>query len=209
MIFQAIKVIFVKILIKMSASAIIHQQPIISTEKKIISWNEFKKRYLSREDAFKYEWVNGIAVKTRRSMDKSQFFIYENLLEIFDQLRFDKRINGRLISEGDTFFAGNHRRPDIAYFTHEQIRAAKEGHNIVPLFVIEVISTNDQMNLVHEKMEDYRNAEVPVVWHILPKRKEVHVYLYGKNMTICKGEEVCSAAPVLPDFNITVNQVFK
>lgn len=75
----------------------------------------------------------------------------------------------------------------------------------MPLFVIEVISTNDQMNLVHEKMEDYRNAEVPVVWHILPKRKEVHVYLYGKNMTICKGEEVCSAAPVLPDFNITVN----
>lgn len=31
---------------------------------KLISWEAFEKKYLSREDRFKYEWVNGTVEKT-------------------------------------------------------------------------------------------------------------------------------------------------
>jgi thioredoxin reductase len=34
---------------------------------KKISWETFEKKYLTREDKYKYEWVNGIVEKTERN----------------------------------------------------------------------------------------------------------------------------------------------
>ena len=106
------------------------------------------------------------------------------------------------------FFAGNHRKPDIAYFTDEQIDAARYNEDIHPDFVIEMISKNDQLERVAEKMENYRKAEVAVVWHVFPTRNEVHVYR-GKQMSVCTGEDLCSAEPVIPGFVISVNEIFR
>ncbi|MCB0521350.1 MAG: Uma2 family endonuclease [Lewinellaceae bacterium] len=174
---------------------------------KKISWEEFQRKYLSREDKYKYEWVDGTIEKTPRTMDKSQFYIHDNLMKLLDKLKAEKGIRGRLLSEGDTFFAGKHRRPDIAFYTEEQIRQAKEGENVVPQFVIEIISTQDQMNRVHKKMKNYREAKVPVVWQIFPDLKEVHVY-HGKKMQVCHGEDVCSAEAVIVGFRMGVEEVF-
>lgn len=174
-----------------------------------ISWETFQEEYLSCEDNFKYEWVNGQVEKTERSMDRMQFFIQLNLMNFLAQLKSQNNaIDGILISEGDVFFAGNHRRPDIAYFTAEQIEAARYNEDIHPDFVIEVISKNDQLERVAEKMENYRKAEVAVVWHVFPKRNEVHVYR-GKQMSVCTGEDMCSAEPVIPGFVVGVNEIFK
>jgi hypothetical protein len=62
-----------------------------------------------------------------------------------------------------------------------------------------------------DKMGDYRNAGVKVVWHIFTIKNEVHVYA-GENLTyltVCKGDMVCSAAPVLSQFALSVNDIFK
>ena len=182
-------------------------QELVLPEK--ISWETFQDEYLAREDNFKYEWVNGQVEKTERSMDRMQFFIQLNLTNFLAQLKTENHaIDGILISEGDVFFAGNHRRPDIAYFTAEQIEAARDNEDIHPDFVIEVISKNDQLERVAEKMENYRKAEVAVVWHVFPTRNEVHVYR-GKQMMVCTGEDLCSAEPVIPGFVISVNEIFR
>ena len=183
---------------------------ITTTKPRPISWETFKKVYLEREDGFKYEWVNGQVEKTPRTMDKKQFFIIENLMAWLDTLRSEKRADGRLIVEGDNFFSGAHRRPDIAYYTYEQIRLTQNdnAHTVVPQFVIEVISSNDQMNSVVKKMKNYRSAEVPIVWHIFPNQHEIHVYR-GKQMTVCVGEDICSAEPVVSGFKMSVNDVLK
>ena len=78
----------------------------------------------------------------------------------------------------------------------------------MPQFVIEIISTTDQMNLVHEKMEDYRSVGILVIWHVFPKLRTVHEYR-GKHMTILTGDDVCSAEPVIPGFKITVSEIFQ
>ena len=175
-----------------------------------ISWEEFQKKYLSREDNFKYEWVDGYVEKTPRTMDRKQFFILDNLMTLLDALKIaDPKIDGRLISEGDNFFCGSHRRPDIAYYTRSQIRLAQDDANdVVPQFVIEVISTNDQMNKVVKKMKNYRAAEVPIIWHIFPLQNEIHIYR-GKSMEVCVGDDVCSAEPVIKGFKIAVKDVLK
>ena len=191
----------------MVAEAIAEQKTITVKQKpRPISWETFTKVYLEREDGFKYEWVDGYVEKTPRTMDKKQFFIQWNLSEFLTTLN----VGGLLIAEGDNFFSGQHRRPDIAYYTHEQIRLAQNdaANKVVPQFVIEVISTNDQMNKAVEKMKNYRAAEVPIVWQIFPIQHEIHVYR-GKQMTVCVGDDICSAEPVIAGFKMTVNEVLK
>jgi Uma2 family endonuclease len=179
-----------------------------SKPTKPITWEAFKNRYLSREDGYTYEWVNGQVEKTKRSMDYTQVFIVQNLMNHFISLLASGKVAGMLSSEVDTFFSESHRRPDMCYLTNEQIRAAKDGIPPVPSFVVEIISNNDKMKRVQEKMLDYWRADVPVIWHIFPDLHIVHVY-HGKKMTVLMGDEVCSAAPILADFSMTVNDIFK
>ena len=101
-----------------------------------------------------------------------------------------------------------HRRPDIAYFSKGQIHAAATGANQSALFVIEIISNNDVMNRAYGKMKDYEAAGVEVVWLVFPLLKEVHVW-NGRHSTVFRGDEICSAAPVLPNFQMVVADIFK
>ncbi len=174
-----------------------------------ISWEAFERKYLTREDLFKYEWVNGLIEKTPRSMDQKQQYLYINLFKFLTELNLAGKASGHLLPEVDTFFLDKaHRRPDMAYFSDEQCKLMAEEVNQVPKFVVEVISTNDQINRVHKKMKNYRDAEVTVVWHIFPLLEEIHVY-NGLTMNVCSGEMLCSAEPVIPHFKLSVNQIFK
>lgn len=170
-----------------------------------ISWEQFQRRYLKKEDKYKYEWVRGTVQKTLRDMNQSQLTIWRFLKNHLAHLQKNKNA-GELVLEVDSFFAGAHRRPDLSYFSPEQILLWK-NEDQVPAFVIEIISNNDQLNNAHQKMEDYRQAGVSIVWHIFPKLRQVHVYK-GKHMTICTDDDPCSAEPVIPGFFPTANAVF-
>ena len=166
---------------------------------------------MSREDAYKYEWLNGIVEKTKLTLDYTQFYIAQNLCNYFELFRFKNKIDGLLIIKGDVFFLKNHRRPDIAFFTSQQIEDAADGINPVPKFVIEIISNTDAINRVNKKLQDYRAANVEVVWHIFPQSQEVHIY-GGENLDtvhIKRGDMICSANPTLSDFNMPVSDIFK
>ena len=117
-----------------------------------------------------------------------------------------------MIAEADLFFDGNHRRPDVCWLTNEQINnLANPKAFDVPDFIIEVVSTNDAINKVAQKMNDYRAAKVKVVWQIFPQLGEIHVY-GGKNldkMQIYKGKKMVSAAPALPNFKAKVADILK
>lgn len=143
-------------------------------------------------------------------MDYTQFFILENLLAHFDALRPTKAVEGRLMPECDIFLGSLHRS-GVAYLTSTQIARTAYGENQVPQFIIEVVSSNDQMNTVADKMGNYRDAGVKVVWLILPNRREVQVFSGEKlnRMTVCSDNDLCSAAPALPAFEMTANDVFR
>lgn len=178
-----------------------------------IKWSEFEKRYLQREDGFTYEWVDGLVEKTPNTMNPTQLYIQFNLQEIFMRLKTAGKAAGQLLAEPDLFFSQEiHRRPDMAWLTNAQVsRLATEGAIEIPAFVLEVISTNDAAQKIMNKMRQYREAGVQVVWLIYPSLQEVHVYA-GANldrMTVCTGETLCSAAPVLPDFTVAAREVFR
>jgi Uma2 family endonuclease len=181
-------------------------------KEQLITWDAFQRIYLRKEDGYKYEWVESKVVKSKRTMDRTQLYMLENLLDFFDLLKFKKLVSGRLISEPDLFFQNNHRRPDVAWLTTEQIYKLSDPNTYeVPAFLIEVISSSDQINRVKKKLISYSDAGVQVVWHIFPEHQQIDVYS-GKNlqkMKVCVGDDICSAAPALPYFEIKASDVFK
>ena len=189
------------------------KSPSVKTgNRKPITYKQFQKRYLNKDDKFKYEWVRGFTIISTHAMEKYQFFIMRNLRNFFNHLLKTEQLSGYLESEFILSFGKDvNRKPDIFYFTEEQSIQSALGGNPIPQFIIEVISTTDQLNYMIDKMNDYRAADVKVVWHIFTTKNEVHVYT-GTNltsMTVCKGETICSAAPVLPVFSLSVNDIFK
>ncbi len=185
--------------------------PPFSQPEATITWEAFQREYLSREDSYTYEWLNGTVERTPNAMNAAQLYILNNLLNFFMRLKFQGQMSGQLMPESDLFFGDHHRRPDICWLTDAQINALAEGEYEVPAFVIEVISNHDEMNTVVGKMQDYRAAGVQIVWHILPNHGEVHVY-NGQAlevMKVCKGNDTCSAAPVLPDFELPATEIFQ
>lgn len=158
-------------------------------------------------DGYKYEWNDGEIIKFR-GMQKEQFYIYDILLGLF----FDKGYKklGTLIAEPDVDLSGiQMRRPDIAYYAKEQIEKGRRGEEVIPAFVMEIISSNDQINQMEKKLTEYFKAGVQVVWVIIPNHKVVYVHTYTsrREVRISLENDMCSAAPVLPDFEISVNQL--
>jgi len=43
---------------------------------------------------------------------------------------------------------------------------------------------------------------------LFPQTQTVHVYTSPISVTICRDQRVCSAAPVVPDFEMTAAEVF-
>ena len=180
----------------------------IATSKKV-SWTVFEKKYLTREDTWKYEWVDGIIEKTKRIMYPNQRYILLNLRKLFRKLLIAGKVLGSFESETDIFLSNKiHRRPDISYCTEEQDALMAHGEVAIPEFVIEIVSKNDVASKENRKLKNYRDAGVKVVWQIFPDTQEV-VITRGKDAVTCVENDICSAAPVIPDFKITTKAIFQ
>lgn len=178
----------------------------------LISWPQFERKYLSLENSFKYELVNGKVEKTKRNMHQTQLLILFNLRKFFASLVSAGKIDGVLESEIDAHFLENvHRRPDVSYYSMAQLHKIGQGVPQIPDFVIEIISNSDQVNRVVDKMQNYRDAGVKVVWQIYPNQKEVNVFSGDGlfQMSVIKGARICTCTAVLPDFSLSANEIFK
>lgn len=177
--------------------------------KRLIPLEKFLERYTNREDPFKYEWNNGIIEKSPRTMNRDQLLLLQKLMRLFARTKAYTQM-GEFICEVDMFMATENRtrRADIAYLTAEQMKSSRDGELSVCPFVIEVISKNDQINEVGQKIREYFENGVQVVWTVFPRLQKVEVYRSVRDVTICFDDDVCSATPVLPDFEISVRELF-
>jgi Uma2 family endonuclease len=160
-------------------------------------------------DGFKYEWNDGEIIKSEK-MNRKHLKLLKKLARLFLKTKAHKS-GGELIAEQDVRLTGVQlRRPDIAYFSAEQIENSdhSSAEEPIPGFAIEVISTSDQLTMVKAKLKEYFDHGVMVVWLVYPDEKLVEVYTSYKQVTICTDKDVCSAKPVMDDFEIRVEDLF-
>lgn len=84
----------------------------------------------------------------------------------------------------------------------------RKGKKFNTSFAIEIISPNDKLGDIEDKIKDYFDAKVVLVWYISPENQQIYVYTSATEVTICKGNDVCSADPILPDFSFKVKDLF-
>ncbi len=172
-----------------------------------ITKEHFLRYYTKREDGYKYEWNDGIVEKTS-AMNQLQSKFFYLLLGLFLKTNASKN-GGMLITETDMATSPIQlRRPDIAFYTHEQLPKMWAGENQVAPLVVEVISPTDKAEDINAKLEEYFRAGVRVVWHIFPHSQKVDVYTSPDHVTICRGKTVCSGAPALDNFEMSAGELF-
>lgn len=118
------------------------------------------------EDGFKYEWNDGNILKFYGKQPE-QAYIYSILLNLFYERNYHQI--GSLLGEIDIHLSGiQMRRPDVAFYTKAQLTSMGIGHVNLPEFVVEIISNNDNINLVKDKVLEYLKAGIKVIWLIYP-----------------------------------------
>ena len=104
------------------------------------------------------------------------------------------------------------RKPDVSVIRMERIKKLANPNPgympIVPDLAVEVISTNDTVDGVNEKLAEYREAGFPLIWVVDPGPRMVTIYPLGGKPFIRVGDDELTAEQALPGFVCKVSDLF-
>ncbi len=108
---------------------------------------------------------------------------------------------------------GATRSPDTSWITLEkwQNLTSDQRKKFIPLcpdFVIELLSENDDLIILRNKMQEYLNNGLKLGWLINPKLKTVEIYRQNKTVEILENPQTLSGENILPNFVFNVNCIF-
>ena len=163
------------------------------------------------EDGQKYELVDGEIIVSPAGMRHSKV-----AARIIQMLANAADINsaGEVYSSdvGIILPNGNLRSPDVSFIGRSKLPAGETPESfgtIIPDLVVEVLSPNDGMRQVADKVAEFLDAGVPLVWLVDPDPRTVTVYRSLTDTTQLTSSETITATPVLPDFSAKVSDFFK
>lgn len=102
--------------------------------------------------------------------------------------------------------------PDVAFVRADRMPPEEEQDgflSLAPDFVVEVVSPSDRQNDVSDKVMEYLDAGVSLIWVVEPRRQIVTVYFPDRTSRILSGDDVLDGSDVLPEFRLTVNEIFR
>jgi Uma2 family endonuclease len=108
---------------------------------------------------------------------------------------------------------GHKRRPDLAFVSFDRWPRDKqvprtEAWEVVPNLAVEVISTTNTADYVVDKVADYFQVGVELVWVVYPSQQQVYVYSSPTELKIlAQGDELVVDA-LLPDFRLPLGALF-
>jgi Uma2 family endonuclease len=103
------------------------------------------------------------------------------------------------------------RAPDIAFIRQERVAEAgrSKGYWIgAPDLAVEVVSPNDTVGEVEEKVEAWLKAGTKLVWVVSPKIQTVTVYRSLNDIAILTEKDTLDGGEVIPDFQYAVAELF-
>jgi Uma2 family endonuclease len=141
------------------------------------------------------------------------------------------RVGGRLFSRLDGFCEGQGlgivwpadngfqcfphdpglvRKPDVSFVRHGRLPDDVEPKGWVkvpPDLAVEVLSPNDRVYELDEKLADYRKVGVPLVWVINPGSRTVTVHSIDRPIRLLFEDDELSGEDVIPGFRCPVREI--
>ncbi len=100
---------------------------------------------------------------------------------------------------------------DVVYVSSEVVVRQTDDTTLidgVPTLAVEILSPNDTVEDINDKLALYRRAGVPLVWLIDPYDQTVTVYAAGNRPMLFNIDQELSAEPHLPGMRVPVSRLF-
>ncbi|MFM9964763.1 MAG: Uma2 family endonuclease [Planctomycetaceae bacterium] len=104
------------------------------------------------------------------------------------------------------------RKPDVSFISRERLPkqpVVKGNCLIVPDLAVEVVSPNDLYHEVEEKVEEYLQAGVRLVWVVDPHKQRIRIHRANGTVQDLRPHDELSGEDVLVGFRCPVSEVFR
>lgn len=103
------------------------------------------------------------------------------------------------------------RAADVAFASYERMpqdETPSNYGNIAPELIVEIVSPNDSATKIEEKVNEWLDFGVSLVWIVYPKTKHIHVFTHDRSGTILRSDDTLTGADVLQGFKVAVSDLF-
>ena len=103
------------------------------------------------------------------------------------------------------------RAPDVCFIARNRLPEGRlpTGYlEIVPDFIIEIVSPSDRAVDVQAKIEEWLRAGARLVWAVYPSTRSVVAYRSQTEIRIYSEGDILDGEPVLPGFTCPVARLF-
>lgn len=121
---------------------------------------------------------------------------------------------GKVFGADGTFVLFEHPQtavaPDVAFVRADRLPSEEEQHrplHLAPDLAVEVVSPGDSMPDVMAKDRLYLEAGTPLVWVVLPRRKQVMVHQADYTMRTLGVDATLDAGDIVPGFQLHVADI--
>ena len=165
------------------------------------------------KDGHNYEWVNGELVDMGNSgMDHGGIGSFlGGLLAIY--VRQNKL---GIVCDSSTAFAlknGNKRALDISFVAKERLKGLKRPPQGLfqgsPDLAVEILSPNNTIEELHEKIVEYFDNETRLLWVIHPDEKYVSAYHSPETDSFLRPQDTLKGEAIVPGFSVAVAELFE
>lgn len=159
-----------------------------------------------------YELVDGILVEKTVGYDES--FIAGEILTLL-KIFVKRHALGLVAGEGGMlkFDVDLVRIPDVSFVSWQRVPGGRFPRERVPLLIpdlaVEVISQSNTPKEMAEKLREYFEKGVRLVWFVRPKNRVVAVYTSPDDFTRLTASMRLDGGDVLPAFSVQVGELFK
>lgn len=161
-----------------------------------------------------YELVNGRLVE--RNIGAWSSYVAGRLFFLLNEAN-ERHPRGHVFSAGASYqcfrnVPANVRRADASFVRFGRLadETIPVGHiTIAPDLAVEVISPTDLVEEVDQRVTEFLDAGVELVWVIHSRAKTVHVYRPGRHGAILRANDELSCDDLIPDFRYLVSKLFE
>jgi Uma2 family endonuclease len=159
-----------------------------------------------------YELVDGILLEKTVGVQESIIAVtIATLLSIFVKPRGLGLVAG---ADGTIQLDINLVRiPDVSFISWERVPGGEVPEEPVPLLVpdltVEVISRSNTRKEMDEKLQEYFEKGVRLVWYVRPRSRVVDVYTEPGRFTRLTASMQLDGGAVLPGFSVQVGELFE
>ena len=168
---------------------------------------------LTQAEDVRFELVDGALLERNMSMESS--FIGMKIGRRLDQFIEQSQLGYVFGPDaGYQCFAEDRlriRKPDVSFISRERMLPEdflKGFCPIVPDLAVEVVSPNDLADDLSQKVEEYLQAGVKLIWVIHPRTRSASVFRTDGSTALLHVHEAFSGETVIPGFECPLASVF-